>query len=219
MEAYEIDDLLKQVSPELLASYEKKNLAGATLMGVNEKHKLVSLKWGKLARLWVKVIVCMLITVGLSLGMTLAGMLPFSVFGTQTVVFALILFLVIKHLTKKVDGFKETLAWCRPILENFRKSVGGLDPTWRSPDDRYSETSVRETLIGFAVRLLDAESKFKKERMLEDAATYSVLHYGNWEVKCRDELKNMLRAVEEFGLTFNKADLFRDAKKHLARII
>jgi len=220
MEKYEIDDLLKQVSPELLVGYENKNPSEeGTLAEVNEKYKFALNRRGSLGVAWVSGFFCLALVIAVVLiispdNQLLAHIGQGLIFG----VLFLAVFVELGPISKKRSDLLELQWRCESILDNFRQSVEGLDPTWRSPDDRYNKSSVRETLIGFAVRLLDAENKFKKERMLEDAATYSVLHYGNWEVKCRDELENMLRAVEKFGLTFSKTELFRDAKKHLERV-
>lgn len=214
MEAYEIDGLLKQVSPELLAGYEKKNLSGEALAVVNQEYKSAVRMHVKFDY-WVDRI-SMYAGFGMWIGMLtfFTGNAKISISVMFGSVF-LMSFVIYGIVTKRDRKCREIRTRCESILANFRQSVKGLDPTWCSPNDRYNETSVRETLVGFAFKLLDAESKFKKERMLEDAATYSVLHYGNWEVKCRDELENRLRAVEKFGMTFNKADLFKDARKHL----
>jgi len=222
MEEYEIDDLLKQVSPELLAGYEKKNLTEGTLMGVNEKYKLAIKKNRNLSSSWSKRVLCIAL---LALTGTIVSIVsPYdslqSYVGVGLVIGGILssIFLLLGPIEKNMGEFQDVRDRYEPILTNFRQSVEGLNPTWCGFYDKYDETSVRETLVGFTVRLLDAEIKFKRERMFEDAATFSVVHYGNWEVKCRDELENMLRAVEKFGLAFDKGDLFKDAKKHLERV-
>lgn len=210
-----IDDLLPKVSKELVAKYEVRFLfwTGKSLSDVNEEYRAVT-QQKSMGIIDGGFLVAGSGLVGLVLYFYLrnwAGV-PYvtALISMLAISYPSVLYLM--FLVHKESKKEKILNRCEPILWDFRESVEALKPTWNDGPRECTEESIRQTAVGFAVRLLDAQKRFKKVRMSENAATWDVLHQGNWEEKCQEEFEKMLQAGEKFGLTFKNAELFRVAK-------
>lgn len=211
-----IDDLLKVVSPELVASYEAKNSDGWTLRRINEEYKAATQQTGMNYFGWAKLAIA-----SFFVGAILDGYLQLFT-DVPTYVANISFFVVVAPAYLyfmfparwKFVKDNETRYRCEPILRDFKQAVEALNPL-REACVGYNEQFIRYVLFTLAVELLDAEAQFKKERMSENAETLNVLHYGNGEIKCREQLEATIGAAEKFDLVFRKGDLFAEAGRHI----
>lgn len=207
MKTHEIDDLLNDVSPSLIAEYEAKNLNGTTLRAVNEEYKIFCKKDGSF-KLGLLIPTAMIL-----LGVSLASALAFGP-NNSAPALLLVVFLVVVWISypasKQQEEHLATLASYEKFLGEFREAVRALSHSngWVS----YTEDWIHEALIYLASQLLDAERDFKQVRMRENVLTIVVVACGDNEMRRCKKFGKMLMAAEKFGLTFNKREIFAEAK-------
>lgn len=216
-----IDDLLQAVSPELVAGYEAKNLDGKTLRGVHEEYKVVSTKRGKMimAKPFFGILLPFILVISLLVFgqiMVTKGASPFFAFASPVIAFVAWMYFDYRALNT-AWGYNKTIARSEEVFDAFWRAVKALDPKWHV-GDVLTEENARKTLIGYALRLLDAEVRTKETRMKERVSTWELRDSANWEDKSRDEFEKMLSTAEKFGLVYAKKDkdeLFAEAQKRL----
>lgn len=215
MKNYSIDDLLKNVSPSLIAGYEKQNKV--KLADTNEEYKKVSHKDPcAIITTWLKVLgVVMVIVIIIDLIINFRFNRP--VLGNVVLVAICVSFpLYFRFVVgKRVLKIKETLSKCEPILEAFRTAVEGFDHIGRIRE--YTEIIVRDELVYCAVQILEAEIKFDAIRLQKERRTFDILHLGNWLEECHGKFDNTAKQARQFGMEFSNSDVFTDARKHIER--
>lgn len=212
-----IDDLLKVVSPELVTGYVARNFtAGSSLHAVNEEYKAASQRKG--IDYWFKLTMFSCL-VGFVLGMYLLYRgLPTYIALLSLFAMTIPPFLCLTWVGRKFEKDRETRYRCEPILRDFNQAVEALRPVedvlaaFFYIAHSYSESTVKHVLTVLAATLLDAEEKFKKERMREKASTDSVVASGLDELKRRKLYESTIKAAERFGIGFKEKELFRDAE-------
>lgn len=209
-----IDDLLKVVSPGLIAGYEERNLNGKSLSKVNEEYKDVVQDGGMDFLDWAKLAVFSVL-VGVILYFYFWAFTDVprgTAFASMIIVAAPAYFYFLFPARWKYKKDQEIRYKCESILSDFRQSVQALDvPLTRM--EEYNEVSVREAIMILTLWLLHAESSFKQIRFMKNIPASAIISYGEAEVACRKHLETVLSAAKKFGLDFNKAEIFRAAIK------
>lgn len=216
MDASEMGKILQSVSPSLAAGYEVRNLKGKSLRSVYEEYLDAVEKRKKISL----PLICFFAFILSAIIAIIAVYLHF--FLSAPVVLGMVFLMIgasiaaypVGSTINKLWKYNRIIAKCEEVFSEFEQSVKTLDP--RMMTNRvYTEEFTRDILIVQAVRLLDAEKKFKEKRLDECERISSILEAGNWEVRCRDELEKLLKGAEKFGLSFNKKELFVEAKSRM----
>lgn len=212
-----MNDLLARVSPALLAGYEAKNLPeGRTLKGVNEEQRMLGRKG--------------LTSLFFAFSWLVVGFVLFSVLLDQSVgarpitekehlaitaLRAIALGAPFFFFLSRVFRWDNLQTENGLILKAFREAVEQLRPV--GTFETYTESSVRGVLVLLAIKLLGAEEATMEIRRDEKIATEWLARYCSFELQHREEFEQMLKTAEKFGLTFDKADLFKAAGRNLKR--
>lgn len=202
-----IDDLLKNVDGKLIANYESKHLNGVTLKLLNEEYATVKEDPDVILTKAVKLLLLCIAISGLWLFASLLLEIPWYI-GYSPIV--LLVIPVCFYMTVPLKNRINMVARCEPTLRDFRKAVAGLNPLGL-PVQKYTETSVKNTLVYLAESILDAEDKFtavctKEKRQVDD-----ILLLGNFLKRRQSDFLETLDHAKKFGLKFKSSDLFSDA--------
>ena len=208
-----IDDLLEVVDAKLVKEYEQyysNELDGMTLAYMNREYqamcKLVELddkRFNRAAFILIAAGVWMIAVAyrvsphyGLALYLLAVG--PFLLY--------------LFSMGKKLDEKKTRLSQYANALGTFRVAVGILNPLDKK-GFVYSEASIRYELVFCATRILEAESKFDRIRLMPSRQVDYLLQVGSEIVCHRHELKQMLGIVPTLGLKFDYSELFASAQE------
>ena len=216
MNTHEIDDLLVRMSHELLKFYEVKNNlpGGKTLRQVNETYKnnckkLMTSVYTMSFWLFVTVVIilsnysfnkenCHLWFILLIVWMTLS----------------LLTFFFMKKRDNKIEKENDVLI---SILEKFRTTVNILDNPANRISDDHCVRSLKEALILQTYWKLDYEIKFDKVRMNKERQTRLIIQCGNVLEEYQKDFESLSYIIErEFGLKFNKREIFAEAGKRFS---
>lgn len=204
-----IDDRLEKVDYNLVAAYEKNNNITPPLAVMNERYKAMVDPYAE-AEKWMKRCLC----VGLSglawflilLGFgTLCGGLVIAVTLLPTAIY------YYQFVEPKLRRNKARLHMYVSTFENFKADVQALNPFGGTI--KYTEASVRAQLVECALRVLAAEIEYNGTRMYEKSDLRRVLFYGSFLQGARDTFESTKAMAKMFGLEFDTAKLFADAKK------
>lgn len=216
MNTHAIDDLLVRISPELVKLYEAKNNlpGGKTLKQVNEEYKAKDKK-----------IMTSIHTRYFLLFMTVVIILSNYSFNRENCHFWFILLIVwmvlssvIVFFMNKRDGkIEKENDVLIPILEKFRTTVNILDNPANRISDDHSVDSIKEALILQTYWKLDYEIKFDKVRMNKERQTRLIIQCGNVLEEYQKDFESLSYIIErEFGLKFNKREIFAEAGKRFS---
>lgn len=217
MEKNGIDDLLKIVDPKLVTGYVARNFtAGSSLHAVNEEYKAVTQQTGMSFDDCLKLILFSLVIGFLLYFYLWYKGVPVYVSAIAMVVLVLPIELYLLFPVRwKFENDRAIRYRCEPILRDFRQAVEALNP--HESTTGFREYYIRRNLIILAEIVLKAETSFKEVRMRENSPTDDVIFFGNQEVECRNQFEKALEVAMKFNLAFSNAELFSEAKKHLAQ--
>lgn len=214
MKTHAIGDLLKVVSPSLVAGYEAKNLLGETLSEVNEEYKGVTQRTGVDFFDWAK-----LVMFSFLVGLILDGYLCYKDVPKYIALLSMVAIVAPSYLyfifpARWKERKDRAIRYrCEPILRDFRQAVEALNPL--GTNEQYTSDSVWGTLFLLAVRVLEAKDEFIEACKSENPAMVRVQKIIVWEQDCRKRFNHMFEATTKFGLDFSKERIYQAAQDEI----
>lgn len=142
-------------------------------------------------------------------------------FGTITIVLLNLILLVmilafvfITFGARKSRKYDETQLKLEPCLEQFREAVHALIPQ-EVGLGVYSETAIRKGLQMLALEVVAAEKVLDDVRLEKVRLFTAIKFYCDRVEKGQNQLNSAIAAAEKFGVTVNKAELFKAAEKRI----
>ncbi len=210
-----IDDLLGRISPDLVANYERKNLDGLTLEGVNNKYKTVeggevrnlNDRWFKLL-MWVSAISGVAaLTISLVFKLPNYSIVPMLVLWGPAFLYFMI------FVRRKIKSGEETISRCGGIISSFRSSVTGIQ-YGHDEHTQTTEKSIRKALVLRAMDILRTQELFDEACLKDGKDIDEILRLGKQVKLHKQELDVASVCAGKFSLCYDNMDLFADAKKY-----
>lgn len=215
----EIDDLLKVVSPELIAGWEAKNLDGKTLKEVNELYLSSSKDSMTIFRnvmiLGMFVAVSSSVAFIISLTVYLGEATWYMQFAPFVAIFVIFIWYVF-YISKKETTKAENASKCRVILDDFRNAVEALSPLeTNSQVIEHTPDSVWGTLFSFAIQKIEAKNSFFKACKEENPSQDRIQKAIDREKDCLRLFNIVFARSEKFNLNFSKSRIFKAAQEEI----
>lgn len=211
-----IDDLLKVVSPELIAGYEVMNLGGKTLKSIYEEYDASQSGIKKYELSTVAAMAFAIISVfAVFAAFLFFGFDPLFAIVSALIVAVASMGLLFRPKFKKLMKYQLLRNDYHYILEDFKEAVEALSPFGGTiMMHSYTNDSVWGTLFLLAVRTLEAGSEFNVACSMKASIT-NVQKTIEWEQDCRKRFNDMFEASTKFGLDFTKARIYQAAQDEI----
>ena len=223
----EIDRLLRVVSESLRLSWEKAMINGQSLLTIKKEREdafaLIESNDKKVKRILSLMLLFCASSVAATVYISVCNIVcPAWVNEIQGFP---ILFLFIGvygqwYLDKKSSTARRDVSECEEVFTWLGESVDSLNclgvgnPHW----DIITEPQVTERLVRAAYRVLDAQASFESCRVKPSVDRYSVIRAGNWIEHCEGMFNRIWdTATHDFGLIFDKGEIFKQALKELEK--
>ena len=209
----EFDELLAEVSPELVANYERINLlAGTTLAKTNQLYKGENKEF---SLTMIKGMSLILLFGANGITWTLMAMLIFLVpfpICLAPIGVIMVPLLMMGRLWKMTDEVKLKFAGYAKTLSDFRDATDNLSP-YGDFLGAFSGVNIRKVFASYAQGILRTEAEFDIVRRFSKREEEQISDLLEQLKSRRGRLSVAIAKAKKFGLEFTPTELYAEAKK------